>query len=124
MTRIVNEARVRAASAPGLAGQKGLKLLASPFQGDRIVGIALLQVAREIAGLGDLLRLVSGSATAFEMYHALLALQDLVLAMNSQQRAHTAEVLESELADPRGVGVLADPALPSLIRHAISELSV
>lgn len=43
MTRVVNEARVRASNAPKLAASKGGSLVRSTAQGDRIVGLALVQ---------------------------------------------------------------------------------
>ena len=122
MTKIVNEARVRAATSPDLAKQRALKLLESRSQGDRIVGLALTQEAAPVAAFHGVLNLVRNSATAFEMFHALLALQEIGPWLDDAQRATAIEVLEAELDDPRGIGVREDPGLPSLIGRTLLQL--
>lgn len=122
MTRIVNEARVRGATSPSVGGRKALPLLSSPSQGDRIVGLALMQEAGNPAASDQVLAIVQDSATAFEMFHALLALQEMAFRMSSAQRAHAVEVLVAEREDPRGVGIGQDPGLPALIERTIGEL--
>lgn len=122
MSRIVNEARVRATADPHVAATRGLQLLGSRSQGDRIIGLALTQEARNPEALDDALSIVSGSETAYEMYHALLAIQGMALSLSKTQRARAAEVLKREQNDPRGVGVSNDSGLASTLRRTISIL--
>lgn len=122
MTRIVSEASFRASSAPDEARSKTLALLRSPAQGDRLVGLALTQEVGDQASLVDVLRLISASATAFEMFHALLALQELSPALDSAQRERAISILESESCDPRLVGIMQDPGLSYLVPRTLSIL--
>jgi hypothetical protein len=121
MNRIVNEARVRARAAPDAARALVPRLLRSPSQGDRIVGLALAQEASTLAAFEDILRLIAQSATAFEMYHALLALDELVPLLSSDQRAQAKDTLLRETRDPRGVGVMRDPYIPAEIEHLLQR---
>lgn len=122
MTRIVSEASFRASTAPQEARSKALTLLHSPAQGDRLVGLALVQEAGGGAALDEVLRLIAGSSTAFEMFHALLALQELSPALDSAQRDQAISILESELGDPRSVGIEQDPGLSYLLLRTLSIL--
>jgi hypothetical protein len=122
MTRIVNEARVRADGDPGAAGVTGLDLLRAPGEGDRIVGLALLQVAPDRAALDLILTRVTSSASAFEAYHALLALEALAPLLAASERARAIEALARERSDPRGVGVMRDRYLPQLIERVAGRL--
>ena len=56
------------------------------------------------------------------MFHALLALQEIAPRLTDAQRESAISALEAELGDPRGVGVLQDPGLPSLIRRTLMQL--
>ncbi len=122
MTRIVNEARVRAGADPERAKRLGSLLVRSKEQGQRIVGLAFLQEAPAPSSFEDLLTLVRDSATAFEMFHALLALKSLAPDLGRRERSTAAEILRAEAGDPRGVGVMDDPNLPSLINDVIGVL--
>lgn len=124
MTKIVNEARLRAQAAPADAGRRGAQLVRSAAPGDRIVGLALLQESPAAAAYGDLIHLIEGSATAFELYHALLALEQLAPQLPLSQRTAAAAVLTAEQNDPRGVGVMDDAALPHVIARVLSTLHV
>ncbi|HEV7831698.1 MAG TPA: hypothetical protein VGP04_23275 [Pseudonocardiaceae bacterium] len=124
MTRIVNEARVRAASSLGTAARKAPKLLRSPSEGDRIIGLAFTQESGDPAVLDDVLNLVKYSASAFEMFHALLAVEEMAFKLTSDQRATAMSVLAAEQRDPRGVGISADLGLPALIARTLAELSM
>lgn len=124
MTRVVNEARVRAEADPETAAKWGEQLVLSEEQGRRIVGLAFLQAAPIAKTFPDLLYLVRNSATAFEMFHALLALRECAPLVSQSQRGQAAEGLLDELEeDPRGVGVAADAGLPSLIKEVAAALA-
>lgn len=122
MTRVVNEASFRASTAPAEARSKALNLLRSPAEGDRIVGLALTQETGDAAAADAVLRLVAGSSTAFEMFHALLALQEISPALDSEQRVHAISVLERERGDPRSVGIEQDPGLSYLLPRTLNIL--
>ena len=123
MTRIVNEARVRAASAPGRAKAKVPSLLKSSSQGERIVGLGLAQETADPDAVDLLVPLVANSATAFEMYHALLAIQEVALNLSLNQRTRITDVLRAEQLDPRGLGIAGDPGLPTLFKRTIGILN-
>lgn len=122
MTRIVNEARVRGAASPDTAHSLAPELLRSLSEGDRIVGLALAQEVAPVTAFAEVLRLVPGSASAFEMYHALLALQELSAVLTGEQRKQAIKVLEAESADPRGVGINQDVGLPTLMKRTLMQL--
>ncbi|HEY6551648.1 MAG TPA: hypothetical protein VIY71_10665 [Solirubrobacterales bacterium] len=124
MTRVVNEARVRAEADPQTAARWGPQLIRSEDQGRRIVGLAFLQAAPVAETFSDLLHLIRNSATAFEMFHTLLALRESAPLLTQSQRDQAAEALLDELEeDPRGVDIAADSALPALIREVAAELT-
>jgi hypothetical protein len=123
MTRIVNEARVRAWADPDLAGAKALSLLRSPSEGDRIVGLALLQEASNTAAFNAVLTLIERSSTAFEMFHALVALDNMAPLLPSPLRRTALQALNRARADRREVGVMTDTSLPDLIEEVERHLS-
>jgi hypothetical protein len=122
MTRIVNEARVRARAAPEAARRRVPRLLRSDREGDRIVGLALAQEAPAAEALSDVLRLLAESSSAFQAYHALLALDRLVPLLSPAQKADAVKTLEREKDDPRGVGIMADTYIPGWIDHVLQQL--
>lgn len=122
MTQIVNEARLRARVAPEAAPSRGLKLVRSAAPGDRIVGLALLEAAPVRTALDDVLRLVRESASAFEMYHALLALERMAPLLSPARRRVAVRTLDAERRDPRGVGVMQDLYLPGLLNRVAEAL--
>lgn len=122
MTRIVNEAAVRASTSVTEARAKAPSLLASSSQGDRIVGLALTQETGDPSVAREVLHLVTDSATAFEMFHALRALQEMAPALSSAQRELAISTLETESADPRSVGIAADPGLAYLLPRTLRIL--
>src|SRR5262249_16791701 len=71
MNLIMNEARVRARAAPDLAADTGRRLLMSTADGDRVIGLALLQQEPRADALAEILRIVQSSRSAFEQYHAV-----------------------------------------------------
>jgi hypothetical protein len=126
MTRVVNEARVRAEADSEAAARWGPQLIHSEDQGRRIVGLAFLQASPVVEMFSDLLDLARNSATAFEMFHTLLALRVCVplLSQPQRQKEQAAEALLNELEeDPRGVDIAADSALPGLIREVAAQLT-
>jgi hypothetical protein len=122
MTEIVNEARVRASADRERARNLGVLLIRSRSDGQRIVGLAFLQEAPSVDAFDDVLGLVTSSATAFEMFHALAALRSLIPELSPDRRRQAVEALRTEEADPRGVGVMDDSNLPRLIDLVIEEL--
>lgn len=122
MTRIVNEARVRGEADPEAASSWGVKLIRSNSEGERIVGLAFLQVAPSVTALSDVLDLIRHSTTAFEMFHALMTLEAMITVLTRTERDRARQVLVDELEDPRGVGIAADPNLPGLIGEVSARL--
>jgi hypothetical protein len=122
MTRCVNEARVRAKAAPDRAHGRALQLLTSEAEGDRIVGLAFVQEAPDAAAFQAVLRLFTGSATAFEAFHALVALERMTPLLSSDQRDQAIAAVEHEKTDPRGVDILDDPDLPRLMEATLEGL--
>lgn len=123
MTRIVNEARVRAAAEPSLAQGMIEELLASKDEGRRLVGLALLQEVPSATHYSRVLDLITGSCSAFEMFHALVALDEIAPRLSRRQAVEARAVLEREKEDPRGVGVNADANLPHLIDEVMADLA-
>lgn len=70
----------------------------------------------------DLLRVFSTSTSAFEQYHSLLALNEIVPLIGHADRANAVSVLNREKSDPRGVGLMADPYIPSWIDAVLAAL--
>jgi len=122
MTRVVNEARVRAGANRDTARRLAIPLLHSEKEGQRIVALAMLQEAPSNKAVDGVLNLVSDSATAFEMFHALVALREIAPKMSVEELAHAISVLTAEKSDPRGVGVMADANLPGLIDDVLFKL--
>jgi hypothetical protein len=122
MTRVVNEARVRASADRPRARDYSLFLVRSDGGGRRIVGLAFLQEVPDPGALEDVLRLVADSDTAFEMYHALVAIGGMAHLLTSSQKSIAIDVLVAEMGDPRGVGVMQDANLPDLIPDVIGLL--
>jgi hypothetical protein len=123
MNKLVNEVRIRAAASPALARRHAPALLRSGREGDRIVGLALTQGSPSTDSCDDLLRIFSASASAFEQYHSLLALNEIASILGPEDRAQAISVLEREKSDPRGVGLMNDPYIPSWIDAVLSKLS-
>jgi hypothetical protein len=122
MTRIVNEARVRASANRDAAARAAGKLLRSRREGDRIVGLAFVQEAGGAYRLSDVIQRVESSSSAFEMFHALVALREIEPGLELHQAESAAGVLKKEKTDPRGVGVMQDANLPRLIDDVVRSL--
>lgn len=122
MTRVVNEARVRAIADGPRARDLGLFLVRSRREGGRIVGLAFLQEAPDAGAFGDVLAMISGSATAFEMYQALLTLRAIGSRLTNPERDAAIAALKREESDPRSVGVMDDTNLPYLLKAVREEL--
>jgi hypothetical protein len=122
MNKLVNEVRIRAAASPMSARRKALPLLRSIREGSRIVGLGLVEGSPAAEFCDDLLRIFSNSVSAFEQYHSLLALSQIAPILGTADRARAASVLEREKSDPRGVGLMEDPYIPSWIDNVLSKL--
>lgn len=122
MTRVVNEARVRAGANRDAARRLAKTQVRSEREGERLVALAMLQEAPTRWAVEDILLRISGSSTAFEMYHALLALREAAAAMSVDEIDRAIAVLTTEKSDPRGVGVMADANLPQLIEEVLAHL--
>jgi len=122
MNLILNEARVRARASLEMAARTGGKLLRSDADGDRVVGLALLQQAPSADALTDVLRVFSSSRSAFEQYHAALAVKAVAPLLTEQQRQIAIDTLTREQSDPRSVGLNQDPFIPSAIASALKAL--
>lgn len=123
MNKVVNEVRVRAAAAPETARALAPVLLRSRADGDRVVGLALVQGTPTTAVHEDVLRLIATAASAFEQYHALRALEKMLPVLDTDERARARAVLEREKTDPRGIGVRNDAPIASWIDHLLKALS-
>jgi hypothetical protein len=122
MTRIVNEARVRASANRDAAARAAGELLRSEREGDRIIGLAFVQEAGGAHRMSDVLQRIENSSSAFEMFHALIALREIEPGLELHQAESAVEILEREKTDYRGVGVTQDAALPGLIDDVIARL--
>ena len=122
MTRIVNEARVRASANRDAAARAAGALLTSIREGERIVGLAFVQEVGGAYRLGDVLARIEDSTSAFEMFHALVALREIEPGLELEQAEVAARVLKKEKTDYRGVAVMEDANLPRLIDDVIARL--
>jgi hypothetical protein len=122
MTEIVNEARVRASSDRGVAGALALNLVKDASEGRRMVGLAFLQEEPDPRAIDDVLKGIVDSRSAFEAFHALNVLKNMAPRLTTVSKRAALEALEQEKKDPRRIGVMEDPNLPSLIEWVISVL--
>jgi len=122
MTRIVNEVRIRASANPSTVKRLAAPLLGSEREGRRIVALALLQEVPEPALAEQIVNRISDSASAFEMFNALLALIECAPLLPDAAQRSAIDALESQRLDPREVGVMEDPNLPRLIDQALALL--
>ncbi|HKR67229.1 MAG TPA: hypothetical protein VJT16_00110 [Streptosporangiaceae bacterium] len=122
MNKLVNQVRIRAAASPMSARRKAPALLRSGRDGDRIVGLALAEGSPAAEFCDDLLRIFSSSVSAFEQYHSLLALSEIAPILSAEDRTRAISVLQREKSDPRGVGLMQDPYIPSWIDNVLSRL--
>jgi hypothetical protein len=122
MTRVVNEARVRAGANRDTARRLATPHLRSDREGQRLVALAMLQESPSSKAVDGILKLIAESSTAFEMFHALLALREAAPRMSAEELESAIVVLSTEKDDPRGVGVMADPNLPGLVDSVLSNL--
>lgn len=122
MDTLVGEVRNWAAVEPAIARRYAAGFLRSARAGDRIVGLALAQGSRSTDDFGDVLLIFSTSASAFEQFHSLLALGNLARELSAMQRREAIEVLETEKADPRAVGLMKDLAIPPLIAQVQQDM--
>ena len=120
MNKLVNEVQIRATAAPAAAAQLAPVFLRSARSGDRIVGLALVKGAPSADQFGDVLRIFSTSASAFEQYQALRALDKIAPALTAAQRSEAVTVLETEKTDPRGIGLMNDPYIPSWLNRVLA----
>ena len=123
MTRCVNEARVRAKADPAAARDRAMRLLTSGAEGDRIVGLALIEEAPDAAAIEHVLPRLTGSVSAFEAYQALVAVMRLAPLLSPDQRREASAAIEHEKTDPRNKGIMRDPSLPGLIDDALRALA-
>lgn len=122
MTRLVNEARVRASANRERARRLASGLIRSRREGERIVGLALLQEVPSASYLDAITSRIANSSSAFEMFHALVALREVAPRLEPHQADSAIRILKSEKSDPRGVGVMEDINLPLLIDEVIAAL--
>jgi hypothetical protein len=122
MNQLLNEARVRARAAPEQAARMARDLVRSNADGDRVVGLALLEQYPAVEALPDILRCVENSRSAFEQYHAIRTLKATAPLLTADKSALAASALERELADPRGVGVMDDPFIPDAIDSTLHAI--
>jgi len=122
MTRIVNEARVRASANRDAAARAAGELLRSEHEGERIIGLAFVQEAGGTHRMSDVLQRIENSTSAFEMFHALIALREIEPGLELHQTESAVQILKREKTDYRGVGVMQDAYLPSLIDDVIARL--
>jgi hypothetical protein len=122
MTRLVNEARVRASANPEEARRAAGALVRSKDEGKRIIGLAFLQEHPSRQELDAVTKRIANSNSAFEMFNALVSLRELAPLLEPEEADSAIAVLEKEKTDPRGVDVMKDPNLPTLLNEVIAAL--
>jgi hypothetical protein len=122
MNGLVNDVRIRAAAAPATARRYAAAFLPSAREGDRIVGLALVEGAPSADVFSDVLRIFTTSASAFEQYHSLRALEEIAPVLSPEQRSEAADALEREESDPRHIGVMMDRYIPSWIERVLKVM--
>jgi hypothetical protein len=122
MNRLINEVRIRANAAPEAARQRAHSLMRSDRDGDRIVGLGLVEGSPDAERLDDILRIFASSRSAFEQYHSLLALDAIADSLGPDDRAKATRVLQREKSDPRNIGLMTDPYIPSWIDKVLASL--
>jgi hypothetical protein len=65
---------------------------------------------------------IANSNSAFEMFNALVSLRELAPLLEPEEADSAIAVLEKEKTDPRGVDVMKDPNLPTLLNEVIAAL--
>jgi hypothetical protein len=113
---------VRASANRDAAARTARELLTSTNEGDRIIGLAFVQEVGGAYRLGDVLERIERSTSAFEMFHALVALREIEPGLELHQTESAVRVLKKEKTDYRGVAVMKDANLPRLIDDVISRL--
>jgi hypothetical protein len=122
MNGLVNDVRIRAAAAPATARRYTAAFLPSAREGDRIVGLALVEGCPSADVFSDVLRIFTTAASAFEQYHSLRALEEIAPVLSPEQRSEAADSLEREKSDPRHVGVMMDRYIPSWIERVLKVM--
>lgn len=122
MTRVINEARVRASANPEHARRLAPNLVNSNREGERLIGLAFLQEIQSPYLLKAIVSRIVASTSAFEMFHALIALREVAPSLELHQVESVVRILKKEKTDYRGVAVMKDPNLPGLIDEVIALL--
>jgi hypothetical protein len=119
MTRVVAQARAAATRLP-LPEQTARELFESEREGARIVALGIVQ-ARPSTTLFDLVEnAISSSRSAFEQFHGLRALDEMVAALSPMQRRRARTAIESQLRSDRIAP--ADPGRWDYSRHLLDQL--
>ncbi|ORA44547.1 hypothetical protein BST21_19525 [Mycolicibacterium celeriflavum] len=102
MYSIVNRVRVIAAAAAASAAAYAETFLRSNGQGDRIVGMALVQGALLTDQFADIVGIYRSSQSAFEEIQALQTLQAIADRLQLDQRLEAVKAIEIKQADQSG----------------------
>ncbi len=122
MNGLVNDVRIRAAAAPASAQRYAAALLPSAREGDRIVGLGLVEGAPSPEMFNDVLRIFTTSASAFEQNHSLRALEAIAPMLRPEQRREAVDALKREQTDPRSLGVMKDRPIASWMEQVLKVM--
>jgi predicted acylesterase/phospholipase RssA/Mrp family chromosome partitioning ATPase len=90
--------------------------------GERIVGLAVMQVRPDPACFNALLDTIGQSRSAFEQYHALLATRTLLPHLSAADTSALRSTLRAEEQDVRHIGVMRDATRSSQIVSLLGAL--
>jgi hypothetical protein len=120
MTELAAQAR---ALRDSVSSDQIFQLFESGSDGERLVAIALIEAEPTSEFFVLLLDAISSSRSAFEQFHALRAMLDMLPTLSEPQRGALFEVLEAERSDIRGTDPQADPPRWYLMNELYRRLS-
>ncbi len=121
MNGLLNEVRALADAIPDVPIDVASFLQGGP--GDRVVGLAVLQVRPDPDMMHLVTRTIAGSESAFEQYHALHAATRLLPIIGREAREELADALDAERRDVRDLGIRSDASRWGLINDLLLQLS-
>jgi tetratricopeptide (TPR) repeat protein len=120
MSTLVNEVALLAEH--GLVDAVAVGDLMAGGEGERIVGLALLQARPDPSQFAAVCDVIGGSITAFEQFHALRVAGLLVPTIDGRERVMLVTVLEREARDERGLDVMGDTSRSRQISELLARV--
>ncbi|HWT93504.1 MAG TPA: hypothetical protein VN238_10940 [Solirubrobacteraceae bacterium] len=120
MNELMAEARAAAAAAQMPASHVS-RLFAQGTPGARIVALAALEVTPRPEFFSNILDAITNSRSAFEQFHALIAVESLLDELGHGQRRRLRAALDRELSDPEK-GLNADVSRRRIIESLLERL--